>query len=173
MNWYNIRLNSPERCCGSFWYVAYKILSQRKERGKRRLFTITIAIPTIVNSISPHLPVLNTQPFPLAITQALSKPFGSTYIASSPLLRFSSTNSDNPAAAPARANEALAAKRSIIHWGMNLRGEVIMEEVGMRPLRRRVRYRCKLCFPQNKAGYTPTKWKKGKKKGPTTHIGKL
>jgi hypothetical protein len=112
-----------------------KLVNLEKGRHKQRLFTITIAIPIAVKTVSPHLPVLNTQPFPLAITHALSRPFGRTYIASSPLLLFSSTNRDKPAAPPRKAKEALEIRKSIIHCGSALD----RREAGVRPLRNRVR----------------------------------
>lgn len=58
----------------------------------------------------PHLPVLNTNPFPRAATHKLSKLFGSTYIASSPLRLFSSTNNDSPATKPVNQKDVPEAK---------------------------------------------------------------
>lgn len=67
---------------------------------------------------SPHLPVLNTSPFPRAVTHKLSKAFGNTYIANSPLRLFSSTNNDSPAAKPANQKDVLETKKSMIYCGI-------------------------------------------------------
>ena len=111
---------------------------------------MTIAIPMAVKRVSPHLPVLKTQPFPRAITHALSRPFGKTYIANSPRLRFSSTNKDNPVARPGTANEGLEIRRSMTHWGIRFKGEE-RKEVGTAPVRRKVRNWWTLCLKQNRA----------------------
>lgn len=78
-------------------------MSQECNEDDKKVLTMT----------SPYFPVLNTKPFPLAITQALSKPFGNTYIASSPRRRFASTNSDKPAKTPVNQNEGLDIRVSI------------------------------------------------------------
>ena len=111
-------------------------------------FTITIAIPKAANITSPHLPVLNTHPFPLAVTQMLSRAFGNTYIANSPLRLSSSTNSDSPAANPGIPNEIFEMRRSMTHCGRCL-SEELTRFVWNAPERTSERYLCKLCLPQN------------------------
>ena len=88
---------------------------------------MTIPIPNAVNKVLPHFPVLNTHPLPLAITHALSNPFGSTYIANSPRRLFSSTNSDRPAANPGSQNDAFEMSRSTTHCGRCVSGEVSID----------------------------------------------
>ena len=107
-------------------------------RQRKRRHTITIPIANAVNKVSPHLPVLNTNPLPLAITHALSSPFGSTYIANSPRRLFSSTNSDRPAANPGTQNDTFEMSKSTTHCGMCVSEEVSMD--GERaPVRSKVR----------------------------------
>ena len=113
-------------------------------------FTITIAIPKAANIASPHLPVLNTNPFPLAATQRLSKLLGRTYIANSPLRLFSSTNSDRPEAAPRIQKDIFETRRLITHCGRCLNGEVKKFEEST-PERRSVRNLCRLCLEQKMA----------------------
>ena len=125
-------------------------------KNKVNSFTITIAIPKAANITSPHLPVLNTNPFPLAVTQILSKPFGRTYIANSPLRLFSSTKSDRPEAAPRIQNDIFETRMLIIHWGRRLNEEV-SKFAGSAPERRSVRYLCRLCLEQKIAGKNGTK----------------
>lgn len=142
--------NSPNEARKMLWVVLIRALpphiSTLKTRKRNNCkLTITIAIPNEVNNTSPHLPVLNTHPFPRAITQMLSNPFGSTYIASSPLLLFSSTNNDKPAANPGSQNDALEMRTSMSHCGKRVSGGVRMLE-GRAPVRRRVRSLWSLCL---------------------------
>ena len=142
--------NSPNEARKMLWVILIRALrhptsvSLKTKRNNCKL-TITIAIPNEVNNTSPHLPVLNTHPFPRAITHMLSNPFGSTYIANSPLLLFSSTNNDKPAANPGSQNDALEMRTSMSHCGRRASGAVRMLE-GRAPVRRRVRSLWSLCL---------------------------
>lgn len=85
-----------------------------KKSGKNQLTTVSPATP---------LPLLGTNPFPLAITHALSNPFGNTYIANSPLLLFASTNKLNPERSPPMKNEGFEIRRLMSQRGMGRRKE--------------------------------------------------
>ena len=145
--------NSPNEARKMLWVVLISALhptphqypSKPKKKRNNCKLTITIAIPNEVNNTSPHLPVLNTHPFPRAITQMLSNPFGSTYIANSPLLLFSSTNNDKPAANPGSQKDALEMRMLMSHCGRRASGAVRMLE-GRAPVRRRVRSLWSLCL---------------------------
>lgn len=105
-------------------------------------------MPEAANSTSPHLPVLNTNPFSLAVTQILSKPFGRRYIANPPLRLSSSTKSDRPEAKPTIQNDIFEMRRLITHCGRSLNKQV-REFVGSAPERRSVRNLCRLCLQQS------------------------
>jgi len=141
--------NSPNEAREMLWVVLIRALhhpaSVSLKTKKKLQLTIIIAIPNEVNNASPHLPVLNTHPFPRAVTQMLSNPFGSTYIANSPLLLFSSTNNAKPAMNPGSQKDALEMRTSMSHCGRQVSGAVRMLEGRARVLRR-VRSLWSLCL---------------------------
>ena len=108
--------------------------------------TMTNPIPIAVNSGSPRQPKGTTHPFPLAITHALSMPFGITYMANSSRRRFSSTNSDSPESKPPRKKDCFEMRSSIQAGGSRFASQASKD---FEPeLRRDISLSYRLCLEQ-------------------------
>ena len=81
----------------------------------------------------PCFPVRNTSPLPRAATHALSRPFGNTYIASSPRRCFASISTDIPESRPPSQNVRLETIAASSQAGM---------------MGRPTSARCTFCVPQ-------------------------
>jgi hypothetical protein len=91
--------------------------------NRSQLIGVNICLNAVVErqkltNLLPCLPVRNTSPFPRAATHALSSPFGSTYIASSPRRCFASISTDIPERRPPSQNDCLETSAASSHAGM-------------------------------------------------------
>jgi hypothetical protein len=88
-----------------------------KARNQPRAPTNSIECNCTLTNAFPCFPVRNTRPFPRAAIHALSRPFGSTYIASSPRRCFASMRTERPASNPPSQNDALDTSAASSHAG--------------------------------------------------------